>query len=117
MDVDDAREDEDEIYEKWANEPRNRRKAATLLALLTQHCATFQSKLAGIPSWAKENDTNSAAFLHCGHGDRGAENPDPHDYGRSVRHENRRGILMQHLGYTLGGDTEAKDNFDQNIMR
>ena len=112
MDVDDAREDEDEIFPKETNRVIVE-KSSALLALLTQHCATFQSvNMLDIPGRAKENDTNSAAFLHLKHfGDRGSENP----FFESDMFATKIGgaCMMQHLGYTRGED--ATTYFDQNI--
>jgi len=95
-------------------------KASALLALLTQHCATFQSvNLLDIPGSAQKtsttsatNTTNSAAFSHLGHfGDRGRENP----FFESNMFATKIGgsCMMQHLDYSRGDD--ATMYFDQNI--
>jgi hypothetical protein len=95
-------------------------KASALLALLTQHCATFQSvNLLDIPGSAQKtsttsatNTTNPAAFSHLGHfGDRGRENP----FFESNMFATKIGgsCMMQHLDYSRGDD--ATMYFDQNI--
>ena len=112
MDVDDAREDGDEIFPKETNRVIVE-KSSALLALLTQHCATFQSvNMLDIPGRAKENNTNSAVFSHLKHfGDRGSQNP----FFESGMFATKIGgsCMMQHLNYTRGED--ATTYFDQNI--
>ena len=81
-------------------------KASALLALLTQHCATFQSvNLLDIPGSAQKKSatstkttTNLAAFSHLSHfGDRGRENP----FFESNMFATKIGgsCMMQHLDY------------------
>jgi len=122
MDIDDNdldSEDEDGILFKGTNRVIVE-KASALLALLTQHCATFQSvNLLDIPGSAQKtsttsatNTTNSAAFSHLGHfGDRGRENP----FFESNMFATKIGgsCMMQHLDYSRGDD--ATMYFDQNI--
>lgn len=95
-------------------------KASALLALLTQHCATFQSvNLLDIPGSARKKSatstkttTNPAAFSHLSHfGDRGRENP----FFESNMFATKIGgsCMMQHLDYSRGDD--ATMYFDQNI--
>ena len=122
IDIDDNdldSEDEDGILFKGTNRVIVE-KASALLALLTQHCATFQSvNLLDIPGSAQKtsttsatNTTNSAAFSHLGHfGDRGRENP----FFESNMFATKIGgsCMMQHLDYSRGDD--ATMYFDQNI--
>ena len=122
MDIDDNdldSEDENGILFKGTNRVIVE-KASALLALLTQHCATFQSvNLLDIPGSAQKtsttsatNTTNPAAFSHLGHfGDRGRENP----FFESNMFATKIGgsCMMQHLDYSRGDD--ATMYFDQNI--
>jgi hypothetical protein len=122
MDIDDNNrdsEDENGILFKGTNRVIVE-KASALLALLTQHCATFQSvNLLDIPGSAQKtsttsatNTTNPAAFSHLGHfGDRGRENP----FFESNMFATKIGgsCMMQHLDYSRGDD--ATMYFDQNI--
>ena len=122
MDIDDNNrdsEDENGILFKGTNRVIVE-KASALLALLTQHCATFQSvNLLDIPGSAQKtsttsatNTTNLAAFSHLGHfGDRGRENP----FFESNMFATKIGgsCMMQHLDYSRGDD--ATMYFDQNI--
>ena len=122
IDIDDNdldSEDEDGILFKGTNRVIVE-KASALLALLTQHCATFQSvNLLDIPGSAQKtsitsatNTTNPAAFSHLGHfGDRGRENP----FFESNMFATKIGgsCMMQHLDYSRGDD--ATMYFDQNI--
>ena len=89
MDVDDAREDGDEIFPKETNRVIVE-KSSALLALLTQHCATFQAvNMLDIPGRAKENNINSAVFFAFEAFRRSWE-PKPVLRIGHVRHKNRR---------------------------